>query len=130
VVIADTHVLLFDALSPSRLTKKAKLRLERGYDEGALCCSDITLWEIAMLISKARIHVESDAVRFMDDILQARRINVLPITPEIAVQAQSIAFSKGDPADRLIASTALIHDADLITADEYLRTVPSLRAVW
>ena len=44
--------------------------------------------------------------------------------------AQSGEFTHGDPADRLIASTAMVHGAELVTADEYLRSIPGLKTVW
>jgi PIN domain nuclease of toxin-antitoxin system len=57
-------------------------------------------------------------------------MTVLPITAEIAELSQSAVFSHGDPADRLIAATALAHRAALITADEKLRVIPNLRCIW
>lgn len=83
-----------------------------------------------MLIFKGRIDVKADPVRFIDDIVQALRLSVLPISPDIAVMAQSGAFMHGDPADRLIASTAMVYGALLVTADEYLRSIPGLKTIW
>jgi PIN domain nuclease of toxin-antitoxin system len=36
----------------------------------------------------------------------------------------------GDPADRLIASTAIVLDAPLITADNRLRGTPRVNTIW
>jgi PIN domain nuclease of toxin-antitoxin system len=36
----------------------------------------------------------------------------------------------GDPADRLIAATATLLGAALVTGDERLRAVPGLRTIW
>ncbi len=130
MIVVDTHVLIFDAIAPSRLSRKAKRVLAREGEAGGICCSDISLWEIAMLIFKGRIDVKADPVRFIDDIVQALRMSVLPISPEIAVMALSREFMHGDPADRLIASTAKVHGAELVTADEYLRSLPGLKTIW
>lgn len=83
-----------------------------------------------MLIAKGRIDPGMDAAQFVDDLVQARAVQVLPITPQIAVLAQSEEFRHGDPADRLIAATAIAHGARLVTADAQLRKVPSLRVIW
>ena len=83
-----------------------------------------------MLIFKGRIDLNVDPVRFIDDMVQALRLSVLPISPDIAVMAQSGKFMHGDPADRLIASTAMVHSAELVTADEYLRSIPELKTIW
>jgi len=83
-----------------------------------------------MLIAKGRIDPASDAVQFIDDIVQARAIRVLPITAKIAVLAQSEEFRHGDPADRLIAATAIVHGAQLVSADARLKRMPGLRVLW
>jgi PIN domain nuclease of toxin-antitoxin system len=44
----------------------------------------------------------------------------LPVTGDIAILAAELAGLNGDPADRIIAATAIAHDATLITADSNL----------
>ena len=83
-----------------------------------------------MLVSKERIRIATDAVQFIDDIVEARSIQLLPITPKIAVLAQSDEFRHRDPADRIIAATAIVHGARLVTADARLRRVKALRVIW
>jgi len=130
VIVLDTQVLLFDALDPGRLSRKARGALEDGTRSGRLACSDITLWEIAMLAARKRIDAGPDIAAFLDSALQARSIRVLPITPAIATLAQSDLFAHGDPADRIIAATAIEHGAPLVTADARLRRIERLAAVW
>lgn len=130
MILVDTHALIFDALAPHRLTAKAKRAANRAREAGEIFCSDISLWEIAMLASRKRIQIAGEAIECIHDIVQASRLTVVPISPEIAVMAQSGKFSHGDPADRLIASTALIHGWDPVTADEHLYTVPLLKTIW
>jgi len=44
--------------------------------------------------------------------------------------ARSEVFRHRDPADRLIAATAIVHGAQLITADAQLGRVRGLRVLW
>jgi PIN domain nuclease of toxin-antitoxin system len=44
----------------------------------------------------------------------------LPVSGDIAVQAARLNPFHGDPADRLIAATAVLHSLTLLTADERL----------
>jgi len=43
-----------------------------------------------------------------------------PVTQEIALATRSITLPHRDPADRLLAATALIHGLTLVTADRIL----------
>ncbi len=132
LTICDTHVLLFWADNPSRLSVSAMTSLDLGIQSKTLACSDISLWEIAMLYERGRInnHAGVRSSAYIQDILTCMEMTVLPITAEIAELSQSPVFSHGDPADRLIAATALANRAALITADEKLRTIPSLCCIW
>ena len=128
MVVIDTHVLVQHALQPRRLSGGARKAM--GGEHGPLAASDISLWEIAMLIAKRRIDIATDAAQFIEDLVHARALRILPITPRIAVLAQSDEFRHDDPADRIIAATAIVHGAQLVTADARLRRVKSLRAIW
>jgi PIN domain nuclease of toxin-antitoxin system len=129
-MVLDTHVLVYGALAPERLSGAAREALDRGETDGSLACCDISLWEIAMLAAKGRLSFDADTATFLKNALTARGIQVLPITPEIAGLSQSGAVPTADPADRLIAATALHHGATLITRDEALRAVEGLSTLW
>lgn len=130
MVILDTHALVFDALAPDRLSRNAARAVRRAADAGDLACSDISLWEIAMLLAKGRLQIPDDVAAFLSNVIHARAIDVLPITPEIAALAISGRFAHGDPADRIIGSTAIVHRAVLVSADENLTAVQGLSVVW
>jgi PIN domain nuclease of toxin-antitoxin system len=126
VVVLDTHVLIHDALAPARLSRRAK----RLLDSEPLACSDISLWEIGMLVSKGRVRVEAQIEPFLEDILRARNLRVLAISPRIAALAQSPEISHADPADRIIAATAIAHRARLLSADDQLKRLASVEVIW
>lgn len=130
MIVLDTQVLLFDVLEPKRLSRRAKHALAEGTRDGSLACSDISLWEIAMLVAKGRVDAGPDAAAFIDATLQSRSVRVLPISAQIAVLAQSDAFGHGDPADRIIAATAMAHRAMLVSADARLRKLSSVKTIW
>lgn len=131
-IICDTHVMLFWADQPERLSRAALTAVERGVESGVLVCADISLWEIAMLYARGRInsHAGVSASDYIRDILAAMDVTVLSIDAAIAEVAQGTTFTHGDPADRLIAATALVHRLPLVTADSRLRAIPELRCIW
>ena len=130
--ICDTHILLFWAHEPERLSDRARDALELGLSFGELAIADISLWELALLHERGRLVLpaEVDAGHYLKQLLTALRLEVLPITAEIALLSRSPLFQHGDPADRLIGATALHRNAPLITADTKLRGLPELNTVW
>ena len=130
VITCDTHVLLYWVLTPQRLSPTAMKALERGRMEDAPGCADIVLWEIAMLADKRRVILSVSTDQFIEDLLQGLHLATIPISPAIAVRAQADVFQHKDPADRLIAATAMEFDAPLITQDRKLAQVAGLRVLW
>jgi len=130
--ICDTHILLFWAHEPERLTAPARQALELGRSRHELAIADISLWELALLHERGRLVLPEDitAAIYLTQRLAAMRLQVLPITPEIALLSRSPVFQHGDPADRLIGATALQLGARLITADAKLRALPQLHTLW
>lgn len=131
MIILDTCAILYDALTPEKLSRKAAQEIERGILTGKLCCSDISLWEIGMLIAKGRVKPDAEMQTFISRVVTAYNLLVLPITPKIAALANSDAeFVHGDPADRIITATALVHKAPLVTCDRNLRGIKGLKTIW
>ncbi len=48
-ILCDTHIPLFWANDPSRLTRHAAETLEQGRQAGRLAIADISLWELTLL---------------------------------------------------------------------------------
>ncbi|MDD2897996.1 MAG: type II toxin-antitoxin system VapC family toxin [Desulfuromonadaceae bacterium] len=131
MLILDTCALVFDSLDPVRLSTKAATAIAQAEDVGALACCDISLWEIAMLVSKGRLDPGTDAQKYIQLVLAARNIKVLPITPEIAARSAQPDFCPhGDPADRIIAASTILHRSKLVSSDQKLATVAGLHIVW
>jgi PIN domain nuclease of toxin-antitoxin system len=129
MIILYTCALIYDALTPERLTDVAREAIERADAAHELACCDISLWEVAMLGARGRIDFGPDIVSFLDVALTARSIRVLPITLEIAARSVSLGLH-GDPADRLIAATTVHLGATLVTSDHRLRNEPHVPTIW
>ena len=131
MILLDTCALVFDALAPERLSAEALRAIEEGEENGSLACCDISLWEISMLVAKGRLDPGTDTLSFLKLLLASRVIRPLPITPEIAgISANDALFAHYDPADRIIAATALHYGASLVTCDQPLQAVKGLKIIW
>ena len=130
LTICDTHVLIFWQDAPTRLSSKAAQAIENSLATKSLACSDISFWEIAMLFKAGRLRNDVPAEQYMDDIILTMSLNVLPVTPQIATMSQQDIFIHKDPADRLIASTAIVNKAPLISTDTKLQNIDGLSIIW
>lgn len=128
--ICDTHALAFWGLEPGRLAPRALEIMQQGRRTGSLACADVSFWELAMLFARGRLILPVSPAEFMQTLVQDLRLTVLSITPEIAAPSQSDLFPHKDPADRLIAATAIVNHASLISADDNLHGLPGLRVIW
>jgi PIN domain nuclease of toxin-antitoxin system len=130
LITLDTCALIFDALFPEKLSTTAKKAIDQAEKKNHLFCSDISLWEIAMLIQKRRLEPGTDAQTFMHLMLEARGIQVLSITIEVAALSSTLTTDHFDPADRIIAATAIQHKTALVTCDKKLRCISELSIIW
>ena len=129
MIVLDTCAIIWDALDNSKLSPKAKNAIELNARE--LIISDISIWEISMLIKKKRLVVDDSASGFVHLVLQSRNYQVQEITPEIAELSVNFGSEiNNDPADRLIAATSVLGNAPVVTADENLRGATMLETIW
>lgn len=131
MILLDTCAIVWDALEPKKLSAKAKKAIDNADKHNALIVSDISIWEISMLIKKGRIEIETTPAHFINLYLQTRNISVKTISPEIA--ELSVNFGEeinSDPADRIIGATAIIYNARLVTADSNLGNCDVIDTLW
>ena len=129
MIFLDTHVLLWMASDTRRLSKKAREAIREARQKTGVAVAAITLWELAWLAENGRIQVTGSVESFVRET--ASRVVVEPITPEIAAFAVQLpsSFPK-DPADRLIAATAMVEGAPLVTADQGIRQAKVVQTIW
>ena len=125
MIVLDTHIFLWLNLQPERVPKNILLALK---EEDQMGLSAISLWETAMLHSRNRITIPGSLCAWLHAATDIPRLAVLPLTPEIAVRSESLPMH-GDPADRLIAATAMEHACRLATVDERLLRFELLQTV-
>lgn len=119
MILLDTHVALWFTLKSRSLGRQSRRIVQRAAIEEQLAISAVSFWEIALLIAKRRLRPPDTAKEMRRQILSSGAIE-LPLTGEIAILAGEIEGLHGDPADRFIAATAIVHDSTLVTADERL----------
>jgi PIN domain nuclease of toxin-antitoxin system len=131
VIVVDTHVIIWDALKPEMLSKNAKKNIEQANEKDGILFCEISLWEIAMLVKKERISIDTSFQNFIKLAFSSNKYQFQGITPEIAeLSTQLPEEVNKDPADRIIAATSLIHNIPLITKDSNLLKANSITTIW
>jgi PIN domain nuclease of toxin-antitoxin system len=115
---ADTHILIWWLMGADRLSPNQVHVMKTVDPDHPLIVSDITLWEIAMLVCKGRITLNLPVREWLERAVAPPLVKLARISPAIAAEVAALPESlHGDPADRIIVSTARIHGAALITSD-------------
>ena len=127
MIILDTHAWIWWAAKPSLLSRRARTAIE-GASELGICA--ISVWEVAMLVGHGRLVLDRDVELWIKQALALPKVSSIPLSPEIAVSAATLPRLHGDPADRMIAATALSLRAPLVTKDTKLRSDQRLNAMW
>jgi len=132
MIVIDTHVLLWwvsgtDPLS-TRAEKKIKSTLASGSE---VIVSDITAWEIAMLIEKGRLVLSMDVENWLNEVSQIDGLRFYPVDNEIGIKSTMLPgkFHK-DPADRMIVATARKLAVPLVSADEKIINYEHVKTIW
>ena len=131
MIVADTHIIIWDALKPEKLSKKAKTAIREANESDGIIFCDISLWEIAMLISRNRVKVDVTYREFINLLFNSNKYISQGIDPDIAdLSTRIFQNTENDPADKLIASTAVVKKAKLVTADRAMRSSSEVVTIW
>jgi PIN domain nuclease of toxin-antitoxin system len=126
VIVLDTHAWIWWRSDPARLSRRAAKEIQRAKRVGL---SAISLWELSMLVRKRRLELDRELGEWMEHALEAPKLELLPLTPTVAALGSELEIH-GDPGDRIIAATALLVGAALVTKDEKLQRYEALKTVW
>jgi len=129
VILLDTHVLVWLAGDPAKLSRKASEAIRKASQESGIAISAITLWELAWLAVHGRLDIVGTVESFVERI--SSRTAIRPITVKVAVLANQLpATYSGDPCDRLIGATALAEGIVLVTKDRNIRNCKQVKTIW
>ena len=120
-LLLDTHLLLWAAGQPERLSAAARAQLDNPRNE--LLFSAASLWEIAIKHTLGREDFRVEP-RLLRRGLLDNGYTELPVTSQHAVSIGGLPLVHKDPFDRLLLAQALIEGVTLLTADVQLAAYP------
>jgi PIN domain nuclease of toxin-antitoxin system len=123
-LLLDTHIWLWFRGDTKRLGRRVSQALRAEQNE--LWLSPISTWEALTLHKKGRVHLHGDLTEWVARATAGFQEAVL--THEIVTIARELPLHK-DPSDRMIAATALVLDLTLVTADQRLLELASIKTL-
>lgn len=120
-VLLDTHLLLWAAGQPDRLSADARALIESAENE--LFFSSASLWEIVIKRGLGRVDFKVDA-RLLRRGLLDNGYSELPIASEHVVAIEGLPPIHKDPFDRVLLAQAQVEGITLLTADPTLAQYP------
>lgn len=119
--LLDTHLLLWAAGQPERLSKEVLAILQDPQNQPIF--SAASLWEVSIKKGLARPDFQVDA-RLLRRNLLDNRYEELPITGAHAVAIDGLPPIHKDPFDRILVAQALVEGVTLLTVDPFVAQYP------
>jgi PIN domain nuclease of toxin-antitoxin system len=120
-LLLDTHLLLWAAGQPERLSSKALALIEPSENE--LFFSAASLWEVVIKCALERADFRVDA-RLLRRGLVDNGYSEIPIASEHVVAIDNLPPIHKDPFDRILVAQAQVEGITLLTADPVVARYP------
>jgi PIN domain nuclease of toxin-antitoxin system len=121
MIILDTHIWFWyinESFEKFPLEWTAQIR-----QADSVGVSPISCYEMALAHHKGRLELDIP----IQQSLTPSGIELLPLTPEIALRAVNLSSVPKDPFDRIIIGTALEYQAKLASVDSLFPKYPELK---
>ena len=129
MILLDTHVLLWWAVDPDRLSPAAAASLQAMERRGGFA-SAISIWELGIKVQRGKLDLGLPVEDFTRRIERSEIIELLPVTTATWLQSLELAWDHRDPADLVIVATAILQDVPLLTADSEIHRFGGISCVW
>jgi PIN domain nuclease of toxin-antitoxin system len=120
-LLLDTHLLLWAAGEPRRLSKQARALIDSPGNE--LLFSAASLWEVAIKRGLGREDFKVDA-RLLRRGLLDNGYSELPIMSDHVVAIDGLPPIHKDPFDRILVAQATVEGITLLTIDSLVSQYP------
>lgn len=114
MLLLDTHILLWAAYAPDRLSRRARQLLQGS--EHALAFSAASIWEVAIKAALDRPDFSVAPGVLRRGLIESGYLE-LDITSAHAAAVSHLPAIHGDPFDRMLVAQARVEGFTLLTAD-------------
>ena len=117
MILLDIHIWVWWIHGDSQLTQTQIEAIEAN-EADIIGISAISCWEIAKLVEYERLILPVPLNEWFEQALAYPGIQLFELTPQIAITSTQLPGNyHSDPADQIIAATAIEHKCYLVTSD-------------
>ncbi|POQ98379.1 twitching motility protein PilT [Alkalispirochaeta sphaeroplastigenens] len=116
MIILDTHIWIWWINQDKNYLKPRWKEVIQSTEKVAV--SSISLFEICWLVHHGRIEITIPLDDWLSEATVGSGIDIVTISPAIAMTATKLPYHHRDPQDRLIIASAICNHAQLLSADQ------------
>jgi PIN domain nuclease of toxin-antitoxin system len=128
MIVLDTHIWVWWVHGDTKLSQTAAMAIQ-VHESLVIGISVMSCWEIAKLVEYKRLILPCEISEWFEQALSYPGIQLLNLTPKIAIASTQLAGFHRDPTDQLIAATAKVYGCPLVTADAKILNYPGLQTI-
>jgi PIN domain nuclease of toxin-antitoxin system len=131
-MVIDSHTLLWWLDEDDRLSTKARQILEdESAQPGSLVVSAVTFWELRLKEVRGRLTPRNPVPTWPALIRRLPHMRIEEVKVGHWLRVAEMEWENRDPADRIVAATALQLGVPVVTVDEKFHWANSpVKAVW
>lgn len=129
--LLDTHTWVWWYMNPQKLSRQVTKLIgdTTRYDE--LLLSAISPWEFCKLLEKGRIAISCSPEDWLNAAFDLPKFRLVPLSPVLAYRSTVLPQPfHNDPADQIIAATALQENAVVLTKDRNILEYEYVKSLW
>ena len=117
--LLDTHVWLWlQSGNRHYISREFVEETTEWQRQGRLFVSAVSVWEIALLVSKGRLNLFCSVEHWLQRATEGHGMRLLPLSTEVLIESTRIPdLPHRDPADRMLIATARMADMTFVTRD-------------
>jgi PIN domain nuclease of toxin-antitoxin system len=116
-LLLDTHIFIWWADQPERLSQAALSALEDEANE--LVLSVVSVWEMQIKIQLGKLKLSVPLKDLIKNQRETNDLTVLPVALTHVLSLGALPFHHKDPFDRLLVAQSIEEDLTLVSADPH-----------
>jgi PIN domain nuclease of toxin-antitoxin system len=130
-MVLDSHTLLWWLEGDPRLSEQARRLLDREDPLARFIVSAVSLWELRLKEVRGQLSPRRPVSTWPELLGRLPHLRIVEVALDQWLAIAEMQWDNRDPADRLIAATALQHGMSVLTIDAKFHQPGSpVRAVW